>query len=325
MPPLLAMVGRGRRPLRCTHTYRHELMCGHTVDGCAVPALKRRELPTSTRMHSNSGASSDVRHVHRGGIADPPTDAQAIAVSVRDVSYTYPAGVEALSGFSLEITQGEIVGLVGPSGCGKSTLLSLLAGFERPSKGEIRKTSFESDRHPMAMVFQKDTLLPWLNVADNVRLHYKFRKRSRGGSEESTRSLISMAGLEGFEKAYPYQLSGGMRRRVAFLSAVAAKPQLLLLDEPFSSLDEPTRLGIHQVVLRIIRELGTTAVLVTHDLAEAISLCDQVFIISKRPGRVVSKQRVTFGKDRNVIGLREKPEFLALYAELWNKLSEQLT
>jgi ABC-type nitrate/sulfonate/bicarbonate transport system ATPase subunit len=136
--------------------------------------------------------------------------------------------------------------------------------------------------------------------------------------------LLAMAGLEGFEKAYPYELSGGMRRRVAFITAMAAQPRLLLLDEPFSSLDEPTRVAIHQDVLEIVRRLGTSVVLVTHDLAEAASLCDRILILTARPGRVAVECDVPFGPERDMLALREQPDFLALNGRLWHDLSRQI-
>jgi ABC-type nitrate/sulfonate/bicarbonate transport system ATPase subunit len=174
------------------------------------------------------------------------------------------------------------------------------------------------------MVFQKDTLLPWLTVAQNVALYFKFHPAPRAEVQQRVEWLLELAGLDGFERAYPYQLSGGMRRRVAFLAAVAPLPSLLLLDEPFSSLDEPTRVAIHQDVYAIVRRLGMTAVIVTHDLAEAISLCDEVVILTRRPGSVAVRHQVPFGNDRNMLELRQSTEFLALYGRVWHDLSEQL-
>lgn len=255
---------------------------------------------------------------------DPPEMTKAVAIAMRSVEFSYPNGLQALHDFSLDIPRGWIVGIVGPSGCGKSTLLSLLAGFNKPSSGEILQTRFDPNRHPLAMVFQKDTLLPWLTVAENVQLYSRFRRAERRSVKARVGELIKLAGLDGFERAYPYQLSGGMRRRVAFLAAVTAMPETLLLDEPFSSLDEPTRVGIHQDVLRIIRGINMTVVLVTHDLAEAISLCDEVVIVTRRPGRVASRQSVPFGRERNVLELRQRSDFLDLYGVLWHALSEQI-
>jgi ABC-type nitrate/sulfonate/bicarbonate transport system ATPase subunit len=174
------------------------------------------------------------------------------------------------------------------------------------------------------MVFQKDTLLPWLTVRDNVALYFRFNHASKASVRARVDELIELVGLTAFANAYPYQLSGGMRRRAALLAAVAPNPSVLLLDEPFSSLDEPTRVAVHQDMLRIIEQNRMTAVLVTHDIAEAISLCDEVVILTSRPGRVFRRHTIPFGRHRNVLELREERRFLDLYATLWHELSLQL-
>jgi NitT/TauT family transport system ATP-binding protein len=261
----------------------------------------------------------------------PSSEATALKpplVEFERVSFSYVPGVPVLEDVSLTIREGSVLGIVGPSGCGKSTVLSILAGLHRPSSGRVSWSPEASgkDRHKLAMVFQKDTLLPWLTASDNAGLHFRFRNSRTPKAEARSRvaGLMKMAGLEGSEGKFPYQLSGGMRRRVAFLTAVAPQPRTLLLDEPFSSLDEPTRVGIHQDVLKIIKSLGITVVLVTHDLAEAISLCDDVVILSTRPARVFKQHRVPFGNEREMLKLRQTAEFLSLYATLWEQLSVQI-
>jgi NitT/TauT family transport system ATP-binding protein len=253
------------------------------------------------------------------------SSAESYAAVLRNVSFTYPRGVQALRDVSLAIPRGRSVGVIGPSGCGKTTLLSILAGQYRPSSGEVSVTSFDAERHKLAMVFQKDTLLPWLTTLDNIKLFFKYnRGHDRDEVNSRVAGLIELAGLQGFEHHYPYQLSGGMRRRVAFLSAIASTPEVLLLDEPFASLDEPTRIGIHQDVFEITRRLGITVMLITHDLAEAISLCDEVVILTARPASVFSTHEVPFGSSRNMLELRQLPTFLELYGTLWRELSEQI-
>jgi ABC-type nitrate/sulfonate/bicarbonate transport system ATPase subunit len=244
---------------------------------------------------------------------------------LRDVSFAYPNGTVAVTGITLQVPHGRRIGIVGPSGCGKSTLLALVAGLNRPTSGELEVNRQSSDRHPVSMVFQKDTLLPWLTAEQNVNIFYRFhRPADRAEVRRRSAELIRMAGLEGFESAYPYQLSGGMRRRVAFLAGVAARPEILLLDEPFSALDEPTRVAIHQDVFDIVRDLGMTVVLVTHDLAEAVSLCDEVLILSARPGTIVTRHEMPFGAERNMLELRQTPEFLDCYGTLWHELGLQI-
>ncbi|MTD57577.1 ABC transporter ATP-binding protein [Amycolatopsis pithecellobii] len=255
------------------------------------------------------------------------------SIEFRDVGYRYPSGLEVIKGLDLGIGRGQSIGVVGPSGCGKSTVLSLIAGLREAQAGQVRVDPDGTGRHLLSMVFQKDTVLPWLTVEQNVRLHHTFTKaghgkrsrQSRQAFDERIRELIAMVHLEGFEKAYPYQLSGGMRRRVAVLTAVAALPQILLLDEPFSAIDEPSRVAIHQDVFDIVRELGITMVLVTHDLAEAASMCDQVYIMGPRPTCVFSKHDVPFGAHRDMMSLRESTDFLDLYSTLWRDLHLQIT
>ncbi|WP_155352273.1 ABC transporter ATP-binding protein [Acrocarpospora macrocephala] len=258
--------------------------------------------------------------------------AAGASIEFRNVGYRYPSGLHAIDGLDLSIAGGQSIGIVGPSGCGKSTVLSLIAGLREAQAGDILVRPDQSGRHLLSMVFQKDTVLPWLTVEQNVKLHYSFKKgsgeRRRGLSrraiDQRIRELIAMVHLEGFEKAYPYQLSGGMRRRVAVLTSVAAFPQILLLDEPFSAIDEPSRVAIHQDVFDIVRELGITTVLVTHDLAEAASMCDQVYIMGPRPTSVFSKHEIPFGPERDMMTLRESADFLDLYSRLWRDLHLQI-
>lgn len=247
------------------------------------------------------------------------------AIRIRSVHYRYPNGTEALAGLDLNVARGSINAVVGPSGCGKSTLLHLLARLAEPTSGTVEHGREEkSIRHPLTMVFQKDTLLPWLTVAGNVGLFFKFHHIAKSELKKRIEWLLDLAALTSFADAYPYQLSGGMRRRVAFLAAVAPLPGILLLDEPFSSLDEPTRVAIHQDVYEILRQLQITCLIVTHDLGEAISLSDEVTILTKRPGRVAARHQVTFGRERNMLELRQTPQYLALYGQLWHDLSLQI-
>jgi ABC-type nitrate/sulfonate/bicarbonate transport system ATPase subunit len=253
-----------------------------------------------------------------------PDSGSAVAVELDKVGVTYDSGTVALQDLSLTIRRGQTLGVVGPSGCGKSTLLQALAGLREPSSGSIRWSSLADSRHRLAMVFQTDTLLPWLTVERNVGLHFELKRSWNAEKREYVRSLLHMVGLGDFAKSFPYQLSGGMKRRVAFLAAVAPNPAVLLLDEPFSAVDEPTRVSIHQDVLRIVREFEMTVVLVTHDLAEAITLSDEIAILGPRPGRVVNIHPIPFGVDRDVLKLRQQEEYLRLYKTLWGELSDQI-
>ena len=268
------------------------------------------------------------------------------AIELRDVRFAYPDGTEVLAGISTAVQAGTTVAIVGPSGCGKSTLLYLIAKLLEPTGGAIeRHLKPAAVQHPLSMVFQKDTVLPWLTVAENVRLYGRFKRHNkRRGTvskllrrtglhtgphnsdelDQRVPTLLRMVHLADFAERYPYQLSGGMRRRLAFLTGVAPQPQILLLDEPFSSVDEPTRIGIHQDVYEAIRTLKMTTILVTHDLAEAITLSDRVLILSNRPSTVAHIHDIPFGENRDMLHLRATPEYLQVYAQLWDDLSAQI-
>lgn len=283
-------------------------------------------------MNDGGGVQADSDLDVVGGEAQLAGSSDAVAenssfegFNIEDVTFRYPAGVTALQGLTMTIPAKSSLGIVGPSGCGKSTLLQLLAGLRKPNGGRITWPLAPPRTHPMSMVFQVDTLLPWLTAAENVGLHFKFNRGfSRLYKRERVSDLLGLVGLQDFADAYPYELSGGMRRRIAFLTAVAPEPAVLLLDEPFSSLDEPTRVAIHQDVIKIIAELETTVVLVTHDLAEAISLCNEIVIMTNRPGSVASRHNVPFPPERNAFELRHTKPFLELYATLWDELSYQI-
>jgi NitT/TauT family transport system ATP-binding protein len=244
-------------------------------------------------------------------------------LTVRDIDYGYGRETPVLRSAGLDLAQGEIVSLVGPSGCGKSTLLRLIAGLIEPQAGDISLAA-QDTRHPCAMVFQEDTLLPWLRVRDNAELFTRFRGRRRPEDKKRTDDLLSMVGLSQFARHYPYQLSGGMKRRLAVVMAVASLPALLLLDEPFSALDEPTRVAVHGEVYALLRKSNTATILVTHDLAEALCLSDRVLLMSRRPSRVIAEQRVPFGRERDITSLRSDPRFLSLYGSLWDALNREI-
>jgi ABC-type nitrate/sulfonate/bicarbonate transport system ATPase subunit len=173
------------------------------------------------------------------------------------------------------------------------------------------------------LVFQRDTVLPWRTVEQNISLGLDFLSISKAEKEERISSLLRLVRMEDFRKAYPNQLSGGMRRRVALLTGVAPLPHLLMLDEPFAALDEPTRVGVHEDLLDVIYRLGLAVILVTHDLAEAITLADRVIVTTKRPAAVARVLETKLGRSRDVRKVRETPEYQRLYAETWHELWQQ--
>ena len=252
------------------------------------------------------------------------------------LKYAYPGArgntgdVLAVEDVSITVEPGTVLSIVGPSGCGKSTLLSLVAGLQPPISGTVewspvdRQALADRTQRLYTMVFQKDTLLPWLRVEANIAWGLRYLKLTEKQRKERVTQLLELVGLTEFRRAYPYQLSGGMRRRVAFLAGVAPMPQVILLDEPFSALDEPTRVNIHVEVKRIVAELGMAVILVTHDLSEAITLSDRVCILTKRPARVAKVFDIPFGPDRDVRGLRETDAYLSTYKAMWHELNLQI-
>lgn len=221
--------------------------------------------------------------------------------------------VVALNNVNIEIKAGEFVSLIGPSGCGKSTFLRLLAGLTAPDEG-----SFSLDGDPITeasyergLVFQDPTLFPWLTIYDNVAFGLKVRNVHPEKKKE-VRDFIRLVGLEGFEKAYPHQLSGGMAQRAALARALVNHPKVLLLDEPFGALDAFTRMNMQDELIKIWQERGTTMVMVTHDVDEAIYLSDRIVVMSPRPARIEDIIQVEIGRPRK----RDLPEFLRLRAKI---------
>ena len=200
-----------------------------------------------------------------------------------------------LRGVDLRVDEGEFVSIIGPSGCGKSTLLNLIAGLEEPSVGRILMDGLQVTRRlgTVGYMHQKDLLLPWRSVLDNALLGPELMGSPRSQAQSAAMELMGPFGLEGFEKSYPAQLSGGMRQRVAFLRTVLADRDVILLDEPFGALDALTRAGMQEWLLGLWESWSKTVVLVTHDVEEAVLLSDRVYVLTPRPGRV----RVEFTVD----------------------------
>jgi NitT/TauT family transport system ATP-binding protein len=238
-------------------------------------------------------------------------------IQVQDVTMVYDGrgdSVIALERVNMHVPTGQFASIIGPSGCGKSTLLRLIADILQPHSGEVTLGG-ETPRaarhdHALGFVFQSPTLLPWRTVRQNVELPLDVVGRnSTRRSTRSTDELIELVGLKGFEEALPHQLSGGMQQRVAIARALVLTPDVLLLDEPFGALDEITRQRMNLEMLRIWAESGTTALLVTHSIGEAIFMSDQVYVMSARPGRIVSVVDVPLARPRTLDMMRSRVFF----------------
>ncbi|HWK12795.1 MAG TPA: ABC transporter ATP-binding protein [Rhizobiaceae bacterium] len=236
--------------------------------------------------------------------------------------------VKAVDSISLDIRQGEFVALVGPSGCGKSTALNMIAGLLKPSAGSVTYAGapVAGPNTRVGYMTQKDTLLPWRTVEDNIAIAFELRARKAeaANARERVREMIELVGLAGFERHYPAELSGGMRKRAALARMLIYEPETLLLDEPFGALDAQLRLVMQQELLRLVERRKMTVVLVTHDLEEAVALADRVVVFTSRPGRIRMMRDIDFARPRVPEKLRFTPEFGAICEELWRELREEV-
>jgi NitT/TauT family transport system ATP-binding protein len=224
-------------------------------------------------------------------------------LALSNVAKHFDNGTEALAGLSFHVAEGEFVSLLGPSGCGKSTALRLIAGLIAPDSGAI---AWAGPRPELGFVFQEPTLMPWADALTNARLPLDLKNISRAESDGRTQAALARMGLRDFAHAYPRELSGGMKMRVSIARALAAGPKLLLMDEPFAALDEPTREALNDDLLRLAREDRITVVFVTHSVMEASYLSDRVLVMSPRPGRIKSEITLPPGaRDRLSISFSE--------------------
>ncbi|MFA5122099.1 ABC transporter ATP-binding protein [Zavarzinia sp.] len=210
------------------------------------------------------------------------------------LGHRFASGTQALSGVSLEVERGEFLSILGPSGCGKSTLLRLVMGLERPTEGAI---AWAGARPRIGVVFQEPTLMPWASVIDNVALPLRLQGLDRAERLAAAQAAIEMVGLAGFEKAVPRELSGGMKMRVSIARAFSAKPELLLMDEPFAALDEITRLRLDDELRDLWRAQGLTVLFVTHSVFESVYLSTRIAVMSARPGRVADSLTIGHSAD----------------------------
>ena len=240
-----------------------------------------------------------------------------------DLIYHSPQSeTHALKNLSFAIGKGEFVSIVGPSGSGKTTLLSLVAGTLKPTSGQIiiSDENTTSQTCQTGYMFQRDNLLEWLNIWKNVTLGLCFKNRNTIENKDYANNLLNKYGLKDFKKHYPSQRSGGMRQRVALIRTLSLRPQLLLLDEPFSALDYQTRLAVQDDVHSIIKSEKKTAILVTHDIAEAIALSDKIIVLTSRPGTVKKIINLEFDNSLTPFERRKEINFNKYFNEIWSEL-----
>ena len=232
----------------------------------------------------------------------------------------------ALDRVSFTVPSGKITTVVGPSGCGKTTLLRLASGLVAPSAGRIVQNGRLIDRinTGIGYVTQDSNLFPWLTAVGNVEFPLAVRGIGRRERRERAMHWLRLVGLDGFEHHYPGELSGGMQKRVSIIRTLIYEPDVVLFDEPFGALDAQTRMGLHHELLGLWRDKQSTMLFITHDLVEAITLSDQIVIMTKRPGRVKTIYDVPLARPRNVFEIFLEPGFDAAYADLWSHFRSEL-
>ncbi len=243
-------------------------------------------------------------------------------LELKEVSLTYHTlhdEINALDNLSFCVNEGEFVSIIGPSGCGKTTVLSLIAGLIKTSKGKII-IGGDNRNTNIGYMLQKDHLFPWRNIEKNVFLPLEIKKICTAENKKFASDLLDKYGLKNFKKNYPEELSGGMRQRVALIRTLSIKPDLLLLDEPFSALDYQTRIAVCDDVYNIIKSEKKTAVLVTHDISEAISMSDKIIVLTERPAKVKTIFTPNI-KGNAPLQRRESPDFSLWFEKIWKELN----
>ncbi len=256
--------------------------------------------------------------------AVPILDIQNLSKSYRQAG---GATTVAIGNITCQVEAGEFVSFVGPSGCGKTTLLMSIAGLMAPSSGRVVVNGKEVSGPPanLVLLFQEynKSLFAWRSVLGNVRFGLDARGDRSAAAEEKARSLIELVGLKGFEKHYPWELSGGMQQRVAIARALAYQPEVLLMDEPFGSLDALTRLELEDTLLKLWADLKTTILFITHDIEEAIYLSDRIWVLSRRPSQILQELKIDFSRPRDQVQTRAHSRFMELRNHIYRQIGSQ--
>lgn len=248
-------------------------------------------------------------------------------LSINNVSLTYhtkQGETEALGNISFDVYDGEFIAIIGPSGCGKTSILSIIAGLLKPSQGkvELSGTKIEKPSSLIGYMLQRDQLFPWRTIESNALLPLEIHNAKKDVEKrKEVELLLKKYGLWEFRKSYPSELSGGMRQRVALIRTLAFSPKILLLDEPFSALDYQTRISVCDDVYKIIKTEKKTAVLVTHDISEAIALADRIIVLTKRPSKILNVHDIDTDKSLTPLQRREAKGFSSWFERLWRELN----
>jgi NitT/TauT family transport system ATP-binding protein len=253
-----------------------------------------------------------------------PTSASKPLVALRGVGKTFPSGTVALGGLNLDVRDGEFLSLLGPSGCGKSTALRIIAGLSEPTQGAVEWAATQGESNSrIGFVFQEPTLMPWATVFNNVMLPLKLKRTPMAEATERVKSALQQVGLEQSAKAYPRELSGGMRMRVSIARALVTEPALLLMDEPFAALDEITRFKLNNDLLEVWQALRTTVVFVTHSVFESVYLSSRIVVMAARPGRAFTEVAIDapYPRDQN---FRTSADYAALCRRTSEALGEAM-
>jgi NitT/TauT family transport system ATP-binding protein len=245
------------------------------------------------------------------------------AIRIRDLRKMF-GQLTAVDGVSVDIAHGEFFMIVGPSGCGKTTLLRILAGLESVTSGAIEIETPNSQRPVNSMIFQGDSIFPWMTVWDNAAYGLKMRRAPAATIKDVVGHYLARTGLTRFAKYYPHQLSGGMRQRVSIARAFANDPEILLMDEPFSALDAQNKLLLQEELLHIWEEHKKTVVFITHSVDEAVFLGDRIMVMTAQPGKVKTFVPVPLARPRNIMELQKMPQYGELIAHIWSSLREEV-
>ncbi|MFY9414629.1 MAG: ABC transporter ATP-binding protein [Tepidanaerobacteraceae bacterium] len=240
------------------------------------------------------------------------------------IFYTNQKKVVALDNIDLSVKEGEFLCIVGPSGCGKTTLLRILAGLEKQTWGKLVIRSKNPEKPLTSMVFQGDSVFPWMTVKENVAYGLRIKGLPKSERLRIAGRYIKLMGLEGFADAFPHQLSGGMKQRINVARAFVSDPEILLMDEPFGALDEQNRLLLQQELLKIWEGSGKTSLFITHSIDEALVLADRIMVMTAHPGKVKAIVPVNIPRPRDILSLRSSPNFGALFKQIWELLQEEV-